>query len=216
MLKSSCCAVVPDGALFGLVVAASPCAAALCWPGPSVSRRRVGERPRGRLAARLLGPYRARLGDRPRREAAAGRVARRHGLAARPGSGAGERVTVTVDVHRPGWIGWLVGRQEKRTMTVVTPAAHIRSTLLRPKRGSAVIGRFAEPSSRVAIGNGRLQSWAGRSVVPLGIRARRARDRGHDDGGGGGPALGDALGARLTSRGSSRLADERRRRAQRR
>jgi hypothetical protein len=84
----------------------------------------------------------------------------------------GERLTVTVQIERPSWIGWLVGRQEKRTMTVVTPAAHIRSTLLRPKRGTAVKVSFSEPVSRIAIGNGRLQRLGtGRNVVPLGIRA---------------------------------------------
>jgi hypothetical protein len=84
----------------------------------------------------------------------------------------GERMTVTVKIRRPSWIGWLVGAQEKRTMTVVTPAAHIRSTLLRPKRGTAVTVSFAEPVSRVAVGGGPLQRLAtGRSVVPLGVRA---------------------------------------------
>ncbi|HEX3453236.1 MAG TPA: peptidoglycan-binding domain-containing protein, partial [Gaiellaceae bacterium] len=84
----------------------------------------------------------------------------------------GERVIVTVETRRPSWIGWLVGGQEKRTMTVVTPAAHIRSTLLRPRRGTAVTVSFAEPVSRVSIGNGRLRSLgSGRSVVPLGVRA---------------------------------------------
>ena len=84
----------------------------------------------------------------------------------------GERLTVTVQIERPSWIGWLVGRQEKRTMTVVTPAAHIRSTLLRPKRGTAVKVSFSEPVSRIAIGNGRLQRLGtGRNIVPLGIRA---------------------------------------------
>src|SRR5262249_7869158 len=68
----------------------------------------------------------------------------------------GEHLTVHVKIRRPSWIGWLVGGQEKRTMTVVTPAAHIRSTLLRPKRGTAVSVSFAEPVSRIAIGGGRL------------------------------------------------------------
>src|SRR5215475_8525411 len=34
----------------------------------------------------------------------------------------GERLTVTVQIRRPGWIGWLVGGEQKQTMTVVTPA----------------------------------------------------------------------------------------------
>ena len=84
----------------------------------------------------------------------------------------GERVTVTVEIRRPGWIGWLVGGQEERTTTVVTPSTSIRSTLLRPKRGTAVTVSFAEPVSRVVVGGGRLQRLgAGRSVVPLGVRA---------------------------------------------
>jgi hypothetical protein len=84
----------------------------------------------------------------------------------------GERVTVTVETQRPSWIGWLVGAHETRTMTVVTPAAHIRSTLLRPKRGTPVTVSFVEPVSRVAIGDGRLRRLGpGRSVVPLGVRA---------------------------------------------
>jgi hypothetical protein len=84
----------------------------------------------------------------------------------------GERLTITVRIRRPGWIGWLVGGQEERTMTVVTPRPHIRSTLLRPKPGGPVSVSFAEPVSRVAIGGGRLHRLGtGRSVVPLGMRA---------------------------------------------
>src|ERR1700756_5999127 len=30
----------------------------------------------------------------------------------------GERVTVTVEARRPGWIGWLVGGEETKTTTV--------------------------------------------------------------------------------------------------
>ncbi|HET8751564.1 MAG TPA: L,D-transpeptidase family protein [Gaiellaceae bacterium] len=85
---------------------------------------------------------------------------------------AGEHVTVTVDVRRPGWIGWLVGRHEQRTVSLVTPVAHIRSTLLRPRRGSAVAVRFAEPVSRVVVGHRqRPKLGAGRDVVPLGVVA---------------------------------------------
>ena len=85
---------------------------------------------------------------------------------------AGEHVTVTAAVRRPSWIGWLVGRHDERTVTLVTPVAHIRSTWLRPKRGSRVAVRFAEPVSRALIGHGRhARLGAGRSVVPLGVVA---------------------------------------------
>jgi peptidoglycan hydrolase-like protein with peptidoglycan-binding domain len=88
----------------------------------------------------------------------------------------GERLKVTVDIRRPGWIGWLVGRNVERTVTVVTPVAHIRSTLLRPKRGDAVTVHFAEPVTRVAVGSARMRRLArGRGVVPLGVVASGTR-----------------------------------------
>jgi hypothetical protein len=91
----------------------------------------------------------------------------------------GERVTITVETRRPGWIGWLVGRQEEKTTTVVTPVAHIRSTLLRPKRGSVVTVRFAEPVARVMVGRARHRRLGeGRSAVPLGIVASGAATAG--------------------------------------
>jgi peptidoglycan hydrolase-like protein with peptidoglycan-binding domain len=91
----------------------------------------------------------------------------------------GERLTVTVDISRPGWIGWLVGRHVERTVTVVTPVAHIRSTLLRPQRGDAVTVRFAEPVARVAVGDASLRRLTPeRFVVPLGVVASGARTAG--------------------------------------
>jgi hypothetical protein len=85
---------------------------------------------------------------------------------------AGARMTVTIEVRRPGWIGWLVGHHEEKTVTVLTPVAHIRSTLLRPKRRSAVAVRFAEPVSRVAIGRPWPRNLRRASrVVPLGVVA---------------------------------------------
>jgi hypothetical protein len=84
----------------------------------------------------------------------------------------GERVTVTVEVRRPGWIGWLVGHHEERTVRLVTPVARIRSTLLRPKRGSSVTVRFAEPVARVRVGRTpRRGLGSGRIAVPLGVAA---------------------------------------------
>ena len=86
-------------------------------------------------------------------------------------------------------------------MTVVTPAAHIRSTPPRPKRGTPVTVGFVEPVSRVAIGGGRLAE-TGRPPERRASRRPRLgpRDRGNDDGGGRGSALGAALEARRTSR----------------
>ena len=91
----------------------------------------------------------------------------------------GEQVTLTAHVRRPSWIGWLVGRHTARTVTLVTPMVHIRSTLLRPRRGSVVTVRFAEPVSRVTIGHARHPGLgAGRSAVPLGVVASGTRRTG--------------------------------------
>jgi hypothetical protein len=92
---------------------------------------------------------------------------------------ADEHLTLKVEVRRPGWIGWLVGHRAERTVTVTTPVAHFRSTLLRPRSGSVVTVRFAEPVSRVAVGHRRLRGLgAGRSVVPLGLRASQSASAG--------------------------------------
>ena len=39
--------------------------------------------------------------------------------------GAGERLTVVVTVRRPGWAGWLVGHDQRRSFSVLTPSAHL-------------------------------------------------------------------------------------------
>jgi hypothetical protein len=91
----------------------------------------------------------------------------------------GTRIKVTVDVHRPSWIGWLVGHSVERSVTLVTPVAHIRSTLLRPRAGSVVTVRFADPVSRIRVSRGkRPRLGVGRSVVPLGIVASGAASTG--------------------------------------
>jgi len=92
---------------------------------------------------------------------------------------AGERLTVDVVIRRPSWIGWLVGGTVRRTVTVVTPVAHVQSTLLRPVRGTPVSVRYAEPVSRVVIGRSRHRSTgSGLSVVPLGVVASGAGSSG--------------------------------------
>jgi peptidoglycan hydrolase-like protein with peptidoglycan-binding domain len=153
----------------GLVVAAAAAAALLAWPGVGVAASTSG------LAGISLPGFSGHIervsvrgphGETVPVELRGGTVWPLVRLAP------GERLTVTVKTRRPSWVSWLVGEQEKRTLTVVTPAAHIRSTLLRPKRGTPVTVRFAEPVSRVAIGGGGLQRLgAGRTVVPLGVRA---------------------------------------------
>jgi hypothetical protein len=153
----------------GLVIAVAAVAALLAWPGVGVAASPSG------LAGISLPGFSGHV-EQLSVKTAAGKpvpVVLRGGTVWPLGRLApGRRLTVTVQIRRPGWIGWLVGGQQKETMKVVTPAAHIRATLLRPKRGTAVTVTFAEPVSRVAIGGGRPQRLGpGRSVVPLGVRA---------------------------------------------
>jgi hypothetical protein len=152
-----------------LVVAAAAVAALLAWPSVGVAASERG------LAGISLPGFSGQI----ERVSVTGRHGKPVPVLLRDGTiwprtrlAPGERLTVHVEITRPGWIGWLVGRREKKTLTVVTPSAHIRSTLLRPRRGTPVTVSFAEPVSRVAIGGGRLRRLgAARSVVPLGVRA---------------------------------------------
>src|SRR4029079_17408189 len=153
----------------GLVVAVAAVAALLAWPGVGVAASTSG------LAGISLPGFSGHI----ERVSVRGPDGTPVPVELRGGTvwplvrlAPGERLTVTVKIRRPSWASWLVGEQEERTITVITPAAHIRSPLLRPKRGTPVMVSFAEPVSRVVIGGGRLQRLeAARSVVPLGIRA---------------------------------------------
>ncbi|MGZ4334164.1 MAG: L,D-transpeptidase family protein [Gaiellaceae bacterium] len=153
----------------GLVVGAAAVGALLAWPSVGVAASASG------LAGISLPGFSGHVERLTVTSADGKRLPidlRGHTVWPRVRLDPGERVTVTVETRRPGWIGWLVGRQETKTSTVLTPVAHIRSTLLRPKRGSVVTVRFAEPVARVMVGRARRRGLGeGRSVVPLGIRA---------------------------------------------
>jgi L,D-transpeptidase catalytic domain len=151
------------------IVAGAAAAALLAWPAGAVAASGDG------LAGVSL-PGFAGTVERVSVTDPAGRpvaVVVRHGtLWPRKRLAPGERLTVTVVIRRPGWIGWLVGRRVVRTVTVVTPVPHVRSTLLRPKRGTGVAISFAEPVARVSIGHGRGRRLGpARNVVPLGVVA---------------------------------------------
>jgi hypothetical protein len=153
-----------------LIVAGSAIAALLAWPAGAVADSTRG------LAGVSL-PGFAGVVERVSVKDPAGHevpVMLRHGtLWPQKRLASGERLTVTVDIQRPSWVGWLVGRHVERTVTVVTPTAKVRETLLRPKRGSNVAIRFAEPVTRVAIGSEKARRLKppGRGVVPLGVVA---------------------------------------------
>jgi len=156
-------------ACLGLVVAAAVGAALLAWPGVGVAASTRG------VAGISLHSFSGQV-ERLSVTGPDGKpvpVVLRHGTVwPRVRLAPGERLTIKVRIRRPSWIGWLVGHREEQTITVVTPKPHLRSTLLRPKRGTPVSVTFAEPVSRVAVGGGGLQRLgAGRSVVGLGVQA---------------------------------------------
>jgi hypothetical protein len=153
-----------------LIAAGSAAAALLAWPAGAVADSASG------LAGVSLPGFAGTI-EHLSVEDPAGRevpVTLRHGtLWPQERLASGERLTVTVDIERPGWIGWLVGRHVERKVTILTPVAKVRSALLRPKRGSRVTIRFAQPVTRVAIGSSTLRRLKppGRGVVPLGVVA---------------------------------------------
>src|SRR5262249_40064658 len=106
------------------IVAGSAVAALLAWPAGAVADSGNG------LAGVSL-PGFAGAVEHVSVKDPAGKpvpVVLRHGtLWPREQLAPGERLTVTVDIDRPGWIGWLVGGHVERTVTVVTPVAHIHS-----------------------------------------------------------------------------------------
>ena len=90
----------------------------------------------------------------------------------------GERLTVTVDFQRPSWVGWLVGREVRRTYTVIAPLPRPKETLLHPAAGGAVTVRFDSPVSRIAVGGHVRFLSQSRRVVPLGFVASGATSSG--------------------------------------
>jgi peptidoglycan hydrolase-like protein with peptidoglycan-binding domain len=91
----------------------------------------------------------------------------------------GERLSVEVTVKRPGWAGWLVGRSEKHTFAVVTPAARLRNHWLQVKTGDRVSISFDEPVSVVSLGGRRPRKLLPpRKVVGLGVVARGLQSAG--------------------------------------
>jgi len=151
----------------GLLAVAAAGAAVLAWPTVGINASRSG------LVDISLPGFSGRV-ENVSLTAADGKpvpVSMRHtAVWPRVRLAAGERVSLKVEIRRPSWIGWLVGRRVVRTLAVVTPVAQLRSTLLRPKRGSVLTVHFAQPVSRLAVGHRRVTGLgSGRTDVPLGV-----------------------------------------------
>jgi len=64
----------------------------------------------------------------------------------------GERVSVDVEVRRPGWLGWALGGVRKEQLTVIAPVAHVTRRWMTVPAGAVVHVSFDQPVSAVADG----------------------------------------------------------------
>jgi peptidoglycan hydrolase-like protein with peptidoglycan-binding domain len=65
----------------------------------------------------------------------------------------GELVSVEVEVRRPGWLGWALGREKTEHLTLHTPIAHVTEPFVTASTGSPVHVSFDQPVSAVAYGS---------------------------------------------------------------
>ena len=66
----------------------------------------------------------------------------------------GERVTVDVQVRRPGWLGWALGSERSERLTLRAPVAHVTQRWMTVPSGSEVQVSFDRPVSAVSYGSG--------------------------------------------------------------
>ena len=65
---------------------------------------------------------------------------------------AGEKLTVTAEVHRPGWISWLTGRTQRITRTITVPTTDMRTPFVTLSKSGDLVVRFSKPVRTVAYG----------------------------------------------------------------
>jgi peptidoglycan hydrolase-like protein with peptidoglycan-binding domain len=64
----------------------------------------------------------------------------------------GELVSVQVEVHRPGWLGWALGHEQTEHLTLHAPIAQVAEPFVTVSTGSPVHVSFDQPVSAVAYG----------------------------------------------------------------
>jgi hypothetical protein len=89
---------------------------------------------------------------------------------------AGDRLTVTVTVQRPGWAGWLVGHTQTKRFVVDTPVATLRGHWLQVTPGQPVRIAFDRPIHVLRVGKDTpLKRLAyAKTIVPVGVTATGA------------------------------------------
>jgi peptidoglycan hydrolase-like protein with peptidoglycan-binding domain len=65
----------------------------------------------------------------------------------------GQKVTVSVVVHRPGWISWLTGKTQRLTKTITTPTSRLRSRYVTLTKSGALRVQFSAPVRMIAYGS---------------------------------------------------------------
>ena len=65
----------------------------------------------------------------------------------------GERVSVDVEIRRPGWLGWALGSHDSEQLTLSAPVAHVTEPWMTVRTGSEVHVSFGQPVSAVAYGS---------------------------------------------------------------
>jgi peptidoglycan hydrolase-like protein with peptidoglycan-binding domain len=65
----------------------------------------------------------------------------------------GERVSVDVEVRRPGWLSWALGSERNEQLTLRAPVAHVKERWMIVPTGSAVHVSFDQPVSTFAYGS---------------------------------------------------------------
>lgn len=68
----------------------------------------------------------------------------------------GERVSVTVQVRRPGWLSWALGSERTEHLTLRAPVAHVKQRWLTVHTGATVRVGFDQPVSALAQGTSKL------------------------------------------------------------
>ena len=63
----------------------------------------------------------------------------------------GEQVSVEVVVRRPGWIGWLIGKTRRETLSVEAPVANVTDRWLTGGGGLPLELHFDHPVASVAV-----------------------------------------------------------------
>jgi hypothetical protein len=79
---------------------------------------------------------------------------------------AGQRVSIQIEVKRPGWISWLTGDRERVNLSLATPTAVPTRTFLTLRGGAPLRLNFDHPVAAVSYGASATQLRTHRLAAP--------------------------------------------------